>query len=782
MDAETEPLPPLPQVKDSDLALRRRQLKSQQSTVASRKQHAVCVRGAHKQYGSSKNPNIILDGLNMTVPKGSIYGLLGASGCGKTTLLSCIVGRRRLNQGEIWVLGGTPGSRGSGVPGPRIGYMPQEIALYGEFSIRETMIYFGWISGMTTSEVDGRIDFLLDFLQLPAGGRMVKSLSGGQQRRVSLAAALLHQPELLILDEPTVGVDPVLRQGIWDHLVDITQGGKTTVIITTHYIEETRQAHMIGLMRGGKFLAEESPAHLMQQYRTDTLEAVFLKLSVLQNMGKRRRSSILQQVTERIEIPHPATDPAIELEDEEIGEISGEFGDNISMSSRGGVRGSRGVVVPGVSVGVVPPLPPEEAPEFNCWDRAKLLQTHHMKALIWKNFLWMWRNVGVMAFIIGLPVAQIVLFCLSIGHDPVGLHMAVFNGELNTTLWGDEARTDPSSCPVTRGCNQTLLSCRYLSHLRDRKAELEFYADEDLALEAVRRGKVWGSIVFAHNYTESLVERMEQGRNAPDDILAAADIDVTMDMSNQQIGTLLYRDIQYAFGDFIKQLLRDCDIDPNVGNIPLQFRNPVFGDQIPNFTDFAAPGVILTIIFFLSVALTSGAMLLERNEGLLERSLVSGITGVEILFSHVTTQFLVMCGQTALVLIFSFAVFGLSIKGSVTWITILTILTGLCGMCFGFVVSCSCENERSATYMAMGSFLPIVMLCGIIWPIEGMHQVLRYISYILPLTKSTESLRSMLQRGWSIHRPQVYYGFLSTFGWCVVFLTVSILLLKFKKG
>lgn len=77
-----------------------------------------------------------------------------------------------------------------------------------------------------------------------------------------------------------------------------------------------------------------------------------------------------------------------------------------------------------------------------------------------------------MAFIIGLPVAQIVLFCLSIGHDPVGLHMAVFNGELNTTLWGDEARTDPSSCPVTRGCNQTLLSCRYLSHLRDRKAEL----------------------------------------------------------------------------------------------------------------------------------------------------------------------------------------------------------------------------------------------------------------------------------------------------------------------
>lgn len=129
--------------------------------------------------------------------------------------------------------------------------------------------------------------------------------------------------------------------------------------------------------------------------------------------------------------------------------------------------------------------------------------------------------------------------------------------------------------------------------------------------------------------------------------------------------------------------MSDCDLNPALGRIPLRWEQPIYGDKIPNFTDFAAPGVILTIIFFLSVALTSGAMLIERNERMLERCLVSGISGIEILFAHVVTQFLIMCGQSFLVLVFSFYVFNLTLTGSIVWVTILTVLTGLCGMCFG---------------------------------------------------------------------------------------------------
>lgn len=105
-----------------------------------------------------------------------------------------------------------------------------------------------------------------------------------------------------------------------------------------------------------------------------------------------------------------------------------------------------------------PPLPPEDEASLSFTDYLKLFRPHHMKALIWKNFLWMWRNVGVMAFIIGLPCLQIILFCWAIGHDPTGLKLAVANHELNST---DE-------CPVTEGCNYTLLSCRYLNILKKK--------------------------------------------------------------------------------------------------------------------------------------------------------------------------------------------------------------------------------------------------------------------------------------------------------------------------
>ncbi|CAG9815832.1 unnamed protein product [Phaedon cochleariae] len=760
----------------SDLELRRRQFKGQMSTVNTRRQQAVCVRRAYKRYGTKSNPYVILDGLNMTVPKGCIYGLLGASGCGKTTLLNCIVGRKRLNSGELWVLGGTPGSSGSGVPGPRVGYMPQEIALYGEFTIRETLKYFGWISDMTTAEVEAKVDFFVNFLMLPDADRQVKNLSGGQQRRVSLAATLLHEPELLILDEPTVGVDPLLRNNIWNHLVEITKHGRTTVIITTHYIDETRQAHLIGLMRGGYFLAEESPERLIQQFNADSLEDVFLKLSVMQNMNKRRRSSILQSVTETIRVPEIATgavNDAVVLDDEMgVGEISGEFGDNVSMTSRTSRRVS---IAPEPAHEIhQPELPPEDKPEVFYRDYLKIVKLTHMRALIWKNFLWMWRNIPIMMFIIGLPVAQIILFSLSVGHEPVGIHLSVVNKEIDYPA---------EHCKQQLGCNSTRLSCNYLEYLANNySVKLDYWATEDEARRTVEKGDSWAVIVLAHNFSDAMRSRIENGRDVPEEDLHSSTINVYQDKSNENIATYVERDLLFGFVSFLGSYLSSCDIDPVIAGLPLRWEAPIYGFGDPDFTNFAAPGVTLTIIFFMAVALTSGAMIMERNEGILERSLVNGISGTELLFSQIITQFVVMLGQTVMVIVVAFVFFGLTQEGSWWLVFAITVLAGMCGMCFGFVVSCACDNERSATYMALGSFLPIVMLCGIIWPIEAMNDYLKLVSTVLPLTQATDSLRCVLARGWGIANPVVYNGFVALTVWILLFLTISILVIKFKKG
>ena len=226
---------------------------------------AISVEELVRGYGRIQ----VLQGLGMTVDEGSIYGLLGPSGCGKTTLLKVILGFLAPESGKVEVKGEIPGSD--------VGYSPQEIALYPDLSIAETLRFHGRLHGMDADRILARQSWLIDFLDLPNPARTVGKLSGGQKRRVSLAVALLHEPGLLLLDEPTVGVDPELRARLWDHLQEISANG-TSIVITTHYIDEARNADRVGLMRDGVLLAEDSPQSVMDSQSASSLEEAFLAL------------------------------------------------------------------------------------------------------------------------------------------------------------------------------------------------------------------------------------------------------------------------------------------------------------------------------------------------------------------------------------------------------------------------------------------------------------------------------------------------------------------------
>ncbi|EFX71377.1 ABC protein, subfamily ABCH [Daphnia pulex] len=726
---------------------------------------AVYVRNACKSFGVGKRRATVLRNLDMNVKKGTIYGLLGASGCGKTTLLSCIVGRRSLDCGDVLVLGGEPGSPDSGIPGPRVGYMPQELALYGDFTIKETLEYFGRIYNLSPEFVKSQMEFIFKLLDLPPGHRYVKTLSGGQQRRVSFAVALFHEPELLILDEPTVGVDPMLRKSIWNHLVRLSTDHGRTVIITTHYIEEARQAGTIGLMRSGHLLAEESPQNLLASHGLRTLEEVFLKLSRTERAKKHGALTASGRPVRPADPSQPEDrghdNPAfISNEDGIIGLTFSPSRENLEETTR-----NRHAVRRFNDSNVNSPTEDSGAAPF---DSGEVIT-----ALIRKNFLITLRNIGMFAFVFLMPGLQSTLFCLAIGRDPTGLKMAVVNEEL-----------DPSVgrvCNYTTDCTYSMFSCRYLRFLDNTTIVQIPYQSLSDALDATLQGTVWGVIHFGHNFTEELLERQIDGNAVDKETIQASRIGITLDWSNEQIALTLQHRLVGGFNDFNRNLVTACDYQPVIPSIPVEFMDPVYGKKNPSFTDFMAPGIILTIAYTQAVSLTAAVFINERKQGLLDRSLVAGVRTSEILLAHLVTQFTVLVFQSSVVLMVMLLVFKITCQGSLALAMFITLLQGLCGMFYGFVVSSLCDQQTSALQLSLGSFFPNMLLSGVLWPMEGMSIYLRYLSYFIPLTHAIEALRCIFARGWGIDKPEVYYGIVVNFGWIVGLLLVCLTVIRVRK-
>ncbi|PJM95780.1 ABC transporter ATP-binding protein [Streptomyces sp. CB01373] len=226
-----------------------------------------------------RGPRTVLRGLGFTVPRGRITGLLGPSGCGKSTLMRAIAGTQAKVDGTLEILG-LPA--GHATLRSRIGYVTQAPSVYDDLTVRQNLEYFAAILDPGRAAAERRRDnvgrAIADVDLTGHADALAGNLSGGQRSRVSLAVALLGTPELLVLDEPTVGLDPVLRRDLWNLFHDIAATRGATLLVSSHVMDEAERCHHLLLMREGRILADDTPEALRTRTGTETVEAAFLHL------------------------------------------------------------------------------------------------------------------------------------------------------------------------------------------------------------------------------------------------------------------------------------------------------------------------------------------------------------------------------------------------------------------------------------------------------------------------------------------------------------------------
>jgi ABC-2 type transport system ATP-binding protein len=228
---------------------------------------AVAIRGLRVKRGR----NIVFDGLDLDIPRGQVTGLLGPSGCGKTTLMRSIVGVQRIESGTVTVLGEPAGSA---LQRHRVAYDTQAASVYDDLTIRQNLSYFARLIGAPR----GDIDRVIAETGLGANAKQtVDSLSGGQESRVSLAVAMLGAPQVMVLDEPTVGLDPLLRAELWGVFRGLADSG-TTIIVSSHVMDEALRCDRLVLMRAGRIIADTTPDGLLADTGETDPDAAFLAL------------------------------------------------------------------------------------------------------------------------------------------------------------------------------------------------------------------------------------------------------------------------------------------------------------------------------------------------------------------------------------------------------------------------------------------------------------------------------------------------------------------------
>ncbi|OXA40292.1 ABC transporter G family member 23 [Folsomia candida] len=640
----------------------------------------------------SYSDKVILDRVDITVEKGTIYALLGPSGCGKTTLLSCIVGVQQLNEGKIELFGRNVSTFKNGMPGGLVGCMPQETCLYESFTILETFIYYGRLYCMPLDKIICNLANLKTIMDLPSLKSYVNNIR------------------------------------IWDYLGRLVKSKGTTVFLTTHYVQETRQCAKIGYLRDGHMLVQDSPNALLEKYGPNCeLNATTLD-DVILHFCKTYKHKITTRLILKSAKMENELDRKVQLLNVEVLEAKIS---NTNPSQ---------------------PISQSKMPS-HCehWKN----NYSQLKALTIRNLIVYKRHpiLPLISLISLLVNTYLILY--TVGNDPVGLKL----GTITERTYDNMA----NEALVTKDYTYRFLNILEKSHINLVPMETEV-----AGLQAIQLGQITGYVKFPENFTENMLKRLVWNIHADEEIMNGSDVLIRLDNSEYLNSYFVTKSLYESIQKFLQEIASEYGIDERKVTLPLSF-NTVYGNLSDTWNTFFVPMMLLMMWMFLST--TMGFLhVFDTNDGTLTRTMATGVDFHKVLLSYYFADIPLTIIQAGLFISFVWWDRGDEIQGSWALIGLLLCLIRMSTTAFYHMLA-SLKISVKDTIMVSITALQIYLYASdTFWPIETVVWWYRYFCFCLPLTFPIRVLRCIMIRGWGITHLTVFLS-----GVCAPILGIIVL-------
>ena len=736
----------------------------------------IAVRQLSRYFGKL----VAVEDVSFNVARGSIFGLLGPNGSGKSTIIRMLCGVLEPSGGSASVLGYDVRRDPEAVK-RRIGYMSQKFSLYADLSVRENLEFYGRIYGLDPERLARRSKEVQELTSISNRlDQLAGTLSGGWKQRLALACALIHEPDVVFLDEPTAGIDPVARRDLWDLLFELAGRG-VTLFVTTHYMDEAERCTDVGYIYMSRLIVCGKPEELKQlpavtppgtrRWEVEVPHPAE-SLSKLRHVDGVRDATLFGQaihvlVDETLAEPEMVQEIGLTPEAVAIRPIEPTLEDVfVTLSRAAELKGAENVhpIVPALQE-AEPPVAQELAvapPNLQQGQRGavdagdprtqKSTWSTGLLAILLKEFSHIRREPSTLIFMFVVPVLQTMIFGFAIDTQIEHIPTVVYNLDgRRPSLELVEAFGNTRTFSVTG---------RALSEEEFRRS--------------LTSGNAKVGITIPANYTDQLLQGQQ------------AEVQVLIDGSDSQVATtalqsanLLGLNLSIGIAKGLADSLARVPARNAIGqaSLPVEIRSRLLYNPALESSHFFVPGLVGIILQLVTLFLTSFAIVRERELGTLEQLFVTPVGSAGLLLGKLIPYAIVGMFETLIVLLVMVYVFGVPIVGSLPLLLGLSALFLVCALGLGLLVSTLARTQLQAMQFAFLIMLPSVLLSGFMFPRAEMPWPIYMISFAIPVTYFLEILRGLVLRGADLIDLIPHVVGLTIC--CIVILTLS--LARFRK-